>query len=161
MTRKTSSKSAMGTRLEEVLTQKQVPPAAGHEALQRIRNLESEFALLRADNARLESENEYLKTLAGEGSGDFLPNPDTLFSRGVAALKAEDALEAIVLLRMVLAMRPGHTKARLNLAVGYYLLGYTNLAIGSLREVLNQDPENPVALQNLALITSPGQNGSP
>ncbi|OQY57919.1 MAG: hypothetical protein B6245_14575 [Desulfobacteraceae bacterium 4572_88] len=78
--------------------------------------------------------------------------PVTLFENAIQNLKKENFVDAMGLLQAVLIHEPGNIKAMINLAVAYSALGYPERAEKTLREVLEQSPDNEVAKRNLEIL---------
>ncbi|MBF0201341.1 MAG: hypothetical protein HQK66_08515 [Desulfamplus sp.] len=81
---------------------------------------------------------------------------DTLFKRGVAALKDDRPCCARGFFETLLAVEPDHIKARLNLSVALSRMGDHKGARTVLEGVLVNEPDNAIALQNLEVLDSIG-----
>jgi len=77
---------------------------------------------------------------------------ETLFKHGVAALKENKLIEALGYFYAALTLNPKHGKAMNNLAISFYKLGQKEKAVEILKELLNMDPENKTASENLKII---------
>jgi len=67
-------------------------------------------------------------------------------------------VEAVRLLKSVIAEQPGFLPARNNLALAYYYMGLFDQAADTVREVLEADPGNLHALCNLAIFRMQGDS---
>ncbi|MBF0378860.1 MAG: tetratricopeptide repeat protein [Desulfamplus sp.] len=75
-----------------------------------------------------------------------------IFKRGVNELKQEKYCCASALFETLLTFEPDHIKAKLNLAVALSQVGNNKKALAILESVLEQEPDNEVAIQNIKII---------
>ena len=75
-----------------------------------------------------------------------------LFTTAVEALKENQPCCAKRLFHVLLSIDPNHVKAKLNLSVALSQQGDQKGAARILEEVLQQDPENRIAKQNLTIL---------
>lgn len=113
-----------------------VGAAQGAFELERLRRLVQE--------GRMEAAYAY----ASEHRSDQEGQPRFDLYYGVAAIDAGHVPEGVFALERVLMLQPGHDRARLELARGYYLLGQDRRARDEFRAVLAHDP--PPAMQATA-----------
>ena len=77
---------------------------------------------------------------------------DQFFQEGLAELKKEKFIQAAVKLGAVVLLAPDNVKALNNLAVAYYNLGETEECITILRRLLELEPNNAIARENLQTL---------
>ncbi len=131
---RTPGNSPVGTSLKDLLLMKQALPPSAERS-------DSETAALKGRIAALEKENLALRE-----------RPSQWFAMAVSALREERFIDALGLLQAVLLCDPNHIRARINMAVVLAELGRPDRAAETLRQVLEQEPDNPTALRNLALL---------
>lgn len=163
MTDGPSENRAVGTRLKDLLLQKQAPAAFRPESsgpqpenadalALRVQALETENRALAAELERQTEKADAMEARQARQAADA-------FSQAVAALKLDRFLDALGWLRAVLILDPDHPRARINLAVAWAALDHEDRAVAELERVLVQDPENETARKNLAILKP--QAGTP
>src|SRR5688572_5371991 len=75
---------------------------------------------------------------------------DLLWKNGSRLLERRKYEKAIEAMRDALELEPSRLEGRLNLGAALYLTGQHQEAVGHLKYVLGLDPQNTVALLNLA-----------
>ncbi|WP_456434219.1 tetratricopeptide repeat protein [Thermosulfuriphilus sp.] len=100
---------------------------------------------------------DLLRLAEGESPGEFFfekrgAEAQELFQRGLQYLKKGDFLLAAANLLAATILEPEDPKAWNNLAVAYFSLGRPEEARRALKRVLQIDPENQIARENLALL---------
>ena len=96
--------------------------------------------------------------LNNEVESSVTPDPeikeriDFFFREGLDDLKKEKFIQAAVKLGAVVLLDPDHVKALNNLAVAYYNLEETEECITILRQLLELEPDNSVARENLQIL---------
>ncbi len=111
-------------------------------------SLRKETETLSERLTRQEEERRNLRTA-------HLSTSDLLFKKAIQKLEKENFIDAMGLLQAVLIHEPGHIKAMISLSVAYSALGYPGRAEKTLREVLEQSPDNEAAKKNLEILTEP------
>ncbi len=81
---------------------------------------------------------------------------DALFKEGVKYLKKGDYFEAFSDFKAILLIDKNNIKAMNNLAIAYYNLGKTEKALKLFKEILNKDPTNESARENIEIIMEEG-----
>ena len=140
----------LGISLKELLLQKGIGQPDFEVFHKKIKALTNENAKLKKDNNRLNKEAAALKAEIEIEKISLLA--DSLFSKGVKALKQDNPVDAMGFLQAVLILEPEHIKAMNNLAVVYFELGYEHRAVETLDKILEKEPENKTALKNMAII---------
>ncbi len=77
-----------------------------------------------------------------------------IFRRGVNELKQERYCCAAVLFETLLTFEPDHIKAKLNLAVALSHMGDDKKALNILEQVLEKEPDNEIARENIDILLS-------
>lgn len=77
---------------------------------------------------------------------------EQFFQEGLADLKKEKFMQAAVKIGAVVLLAPDHVKALNNLAVAYYNLEEKEECISILHRLLELEPDNTIARENLQAL---------
>ncbi len=136
-----SRSSGIGIGMKELLKltlADELKPEAddNSEARDRINSLEEEVEKLRA---RLDNNSE-------------APDTEKIYKKGLGKLKEGLLTEALEAFSTVLYFEPSHLKALNNAGVVYFELGLEEAAAGKFRNILDIEPDNETARENLENI---------
>ncbi len=134
--------------LKQLLFEKGLPgqstEISQHQVTELLENQEKLLAVKQQFEAELSGVKKQLASLQAV-SGE-------LFAQGVSLLKKERLFEAAGNFNAVLALDPKNLKALNNLAVIYYEMEMDVLAQETLEKIIDLDPENEIAKENLASL---------
>jgi len=147
-----SEKSVMGTRLADILLQKNIPCKDNALYQSRIKELEEANHALEKESNLYSEQIEELKAIISEADEKRNAVVNSLFKKAVQELKSENYLDAIGLLQAFLIHDPENIKAMINLAVVYSEFGYQERAVRMLEAVLQKEPGNETAKKNLNIL---------
>ena len=115
-----------------------VKPVLLQEFAQKQKQLEKENLALQDRTADLETQLSKFKSAT-----------QVFFKKGVQSLKNGDLFEAAGFFNAVLTSEPDHMKALNNLGVIYYEMDMSDKAKSTLEKILEIDPDNDIARENL------------
>ncbi len=124
------------TTLEDLLNQKNILVSPCSPISEENSYLSGKIAILEEKLSRLEEISLYL------------------FKRGVNELKQERYCCASAFFETLLTFEPNNIKAKLNLAVALSQIGDNKKALDILEQVLEKEPDNEIARQNIDILLS-------
>ena len=143
----------VGMTLKQLFDKKGISLGA-EKLIARIRDLENEIVVLKENEKKYSEELNHLKKITQEKPKDNPLSAEKLFQSAVNALKNDDPADAMGFLQALLLIEPGNIKAKTNLGVVYAQLGYEHRAMEMFRQVLEQDPGNQTAQNNLDILSN-------
>ncbi len=141
-------KKTIGIGLDELI--KKSLETGGVE--KKIDELEREIKSLYDEIEKLENENKILREELENAEGLNRKSADYYFKKGLEMDKKGDYPYASYYYIKALEMEPEHIKALINLGTIYYEFELDERAIEIFKKVLEIEPENEIAKENLKIL---------
>ncbi len=141
-------KKPIGVSLDELLKRS----LDGEDLNLKIKELELEIEKLYDEIKRLENENKKFKEELSARDSDSHLSVDELFRKGLFYDKKGDYPYAAYYYIRTLSLEPKHVKALINLGAIYYEFDIVDRAKEIFKKVLEIEPYNEIALENLKLL---------